>query len=89
VDDRGDQVEKFVGTLVLEEDGGAFIEVPFDVKERYGRARQPVTASLNGYRFETTIATYGGRYYVGVRKQVRAAAGIERGDTVQVELEPR
>ena len=62
------------------------IEIPFDVKARFGRARAPVIVSINGYSFRTTVAVYGGRPYVGLRREVREAAQVEVGETVSVEI---
>jgi hypothetical protein len=75
---------------VVETEGpGAFVEVPFDVKAEFGRARAPVTATVNDHSWPTTVAVYGGRYYVGLRREVREAAGVKPGDSVSVTLEPR
>jgi hypothetical protein len=70
------------------EGGGHFIEVPFDVKEEFGRARQPVKASVNGHGYRTTIAVYGAKYYLGLRKADATAAGVKAGDIVKVTIEP-
>ncbi len=73
--------------------GELFVEIPFDVKQVYGRARAPVVVSINAVTFRSTVAIYDGRYYVPVRKDRRAAAGVAAGDEVQVSLafdnEPR
>lgn len=63
------------------------VEVPFDVKQRYGRARAAVRGTVNGAVFRTTVAVYGGRYLVGFNKELRERAGIAIGDEVEVTLE--
>jgi hypothetical protein len=63
------------------------VVVPFDVREAFGQARAPVRGTVNGHPFRTTVAVYGGVPYVGFRRDVREAAGIDLGDTVTVELE--
>jgi hypothetical protein len=63
------------------------VEVPLDVRAVFGRSRAPVRCTVNGHTFRTTVATYGGRYYVGFRREIRDAAGLEPGATVTVELE--
>jgi len=74
---------------VLEtEGGGHFIALPFDVKEEFGRARPPVKASVNGHGYRTTIAVYGGKYCLGLRKADADAAGVKAGDIVRVTVEP-
>ena len=73
---------------VLEQRGqGAFVVVPFDVREAYGQARPPVRGTVDGHPFRTTVAVYGGVPHLGFRREVREAAGIEPGDTVAIELE--
>jgi hypothetical protein len=76
----------FKGTLEAEGDG-CLIRVPFDVKEAFGKARAPVKVSLGKYSYRSTVAVYGGEYFVGVRRSHREAAGVSAGDTVAVALE--
>lgn len=68
--------------------GSGFVKLPFDVKKEFGRARSPVKVSINGYSFRSTIAVYGGKYYVPVRSERREAAGVQAGDIVEVRIEP-
>jgi hypothetical protein len=86
-------MKKFKAILGKEGDSGLFLEVPFDVKEEFGRARPPVKVTVNGYAFRTTVSVYGGKYYLGVRKSHRDAAGVEVGDRVEITMalddEPR
>jgi hypothetical protein len=63
------------------------VAVPFDVREAYGEARPPVRGTVNGHPFRTTVAVYGGVPYLGFRREVREAAGIELGQTVTIEVE--
>jgi len=65
-----------------------FLELPFDVREEFGRARLPVLITINGYSYRSTVAVYGGKYMVPVRREHRAGAGLEAGDSVSVSLEP-
>jgi hypothetical protein len=64
------------------------VELPFDVKEAYGTARPKVKATVNDVTLRTTVSVYGGRSYVGFRKEIQAAAGIGIGDRVRVRIEP-
>jgi hypothetical protein len=73
--------------LVETEDEGVFVEVPAD--SELARARAPVTVTINGQSWESTVAAYGGRFYLPLRKGIRRLAHIEPGDTVTVELAPR
>ena len=70
-------------------DGGApAVVVPFDVKAVYGQARPKVKVTVNGVTLRTTIAVYGGRSYIGFRKEICEAAGLQRGKTITVSIEP-
>ncbi len=52
-----------------------------------GAKRFPVAATINGYTWRTTVVRMGGEFLVGMNKEVRAAAGAEAGDTVEVAIE--
>jgi hypothetical protein len=63
------------------------LEIPFDVKAELGKARAPVVATINDHGFRSTVAVYGGRYFLGLNREVREAAGVQAGDHVVVDLE--
>jgi hypothetical protein len=65
-----------------------FIQVPLDVPAVFGKARAPVRGTINGQPFRSTVAVYGGRYYLPVNRALRDAAGVAAGDAVVIELEP-
>jgi len=50
------------------------------------RKRVPVVVKINRYSWRTTIAPYGGEFYIGLRKDVKAAVGADAGDKVKVEM---
>lgn len=63
------------------------IPVPEDVVLAFGRGKRvPVTVTIGGHAFRTTISPYRGGYWVGVSKQNRDAARVEAGEPVDVEL---
>ena len=74
--------------VVETEDEGVFVELKLDVGE-FGRARPPVDVTINGHTWPSTVAVYGGRFYLPLRREVREAADIAPGDTVTVTLAPR
>jgi hypothetical protein len=74
-------------TAVQTEDEGVFVEVPAD--SEFAQARAPVNVTINGQTWESSVAAYGGRFYLPLRKGIRQLARIEPGDTVSVTLEPR
>lgn len=78
--------ERFEGRL--EQHGsGTLLEVPFDVRAVFGKARAPVRGTVNGHPFRTTVAVYGGRYFLGFRREIRDAAGFGDGDLLSIVLE--
>jgi Bacteriocin-protection, YdeI or OmpD-Associated/Domain of unknown function (DUF1905) len=81
------RVERFTAILGGEAGERPVVELPFDVKQRFGRARAPVRGTVDGTDFRTTVAVYGNRYYIGFNKELRERAGIAIGDRVQVALE--
>ena len=52
-----------------------------------GAKRFPVAATINGYTWRTTVVRMGGEFLLGMNKEVRAGAGAEAGDTVDVAIE--
>jgi hypothetical protein len=73
--------------VVQTEDEGVFIELP--AGSELARARAPVTVTINAQSWESSVADFGGRFYLPLRRGIRQMAGIEPGDTVSVTLEPR
>jgi Domain of unknown function (DUF1905)/Bacteriocin-protection, YdeI or OmpD-Associated len=65
-----------------------FIRVPPEVMTALGdKKRLPVKVTINGYTYRTTVAVYGGKFYLGVRREIREAAGVAAGDQLTVRLE--
>jgi hypothetical protein len=52
-----------------------------------GAKRFPVAATLNGYTWRTSVVRMGGEFLLGLSREVRAAAGVQAGDTAQLRLE--
>jgi hypothetical protein len=64
-----------------------FLEIPFDVKAEYGRARLPVKLTINRHVFRSTVAVMHGKYLVSVCREVRDGAGVKAGDELNVQME--
>lgn len=73
----------------VEKGGMALIELPFDVKATFGKARAPVKVTLNGTTtWRTTVSVYGGTSYIGARREIREQTkGFEAGKTITVLVE--
>ena len=52
-----------------------------------GGGRPKVVATVNGYTFRSSIARMGGDYWLGVSVERRAAAGVEGGQVLDVDVE--
>jgi bacteriocin resistance YdeI/OmpD-like protein/uncharacterized protein DUF1905 len=65
----------------------ARLRVPVDLEQIYGRARPPLRVTIGRHTWRTTPGVYDGVAYIGLNKQVRAAAGVEAGDRVDVAME--
>lgn len=63
------------------------IRVPARIVEALGAGkRPPVRVTINGYTYRNTVGVMGGEFMVSVSADVRAAAGVAGGDTVEVGL---
>jgi uncharacterized protein YdeI (YjbR/CyaY-like superfamily) len=51
------------------------------------KKRLPVQVTINGYTYRTTVAVYGGKFYLGVRREIREAAAVTAGDQLTVGIE--
>jgi len=79
---------RFQAKLELEGKTATGINVPADVVERLGSSqRPPVSVTINGYTYRSTIAAYRGVFMLPVSAEVRAAAGVSAGDVIDVDVE--
>ena len=92
--DRGDaqkvggRAVKFRTTIQQGGKTATGIEIPTDVMVALGGGKKPpVTLTVNGYEYRTTVATIDGRSMVGLSAEHRAASGLSGGDEVEVEIE--
>ena len=81
-------MERFEGVVEAAGRGGHVVEIPLDVPAVFGARRAPVRGTVNGAPFRSTVAVYGGRFLLGLNRELReAAGGVAVGDSVVVELE--
>jgi hypothetical protein len=79
---------RFRATLETEGKTATGITVPAEVVDALGGGKRPrVTVTINGHTYRSSVAVLGGRYMLGVSAENRAAAGVEGGQVVDVELE--
>jgi hypothetical protein len=80
---------KFRATVELGGKTATGIEVPDDVVAALGSGgRPPVTVTVRGHCYRTTVARMGGRFLVPLSAENRTAAGVVAGDQVEVDIEP-
>ena len=77
-------------TAELETAGGnaTGLRVPDEfVAELGGGGRPKIVATVNGYRWRSSIARMGGEYWLGVSAANRGGAGVRAGDVLEVDVE--
>ncbi len=79
---------KFASVVELGGKTATGIEVPAEVVEALGKGkRPPVSITVAGYTYRSTVAPMGGRSLVPLSAEHRSAAGVAAGDVVEVEVE--
>ncbi len=67
---------------------GAFVEIPFDVEQTFGKKRVKVKATFDGFPYRGMISRMGSPVYILIiRKDIRAEIGKHIGDFVDVTIE--
>jgi len=79
---------KFRATVELNGKTATGIEVPVEVVEALGTGkRPPVTVTIGGHSYRTTVARMGGRFLIPLSAENRTAAGVAAGEHVDVDIE--
>jgi hypothetical protein len=79
-------MKKTFQATIVRQGSMCYIPVPFDPKPVFGKLRAPVTVTLNGYTYPSTIASMGGGPCIPLRRSNREAARLEGGETLRVTL---
>ena len=82
---------KFCSKILQNENmDAAYVEVPYDIKELFGKGRLLVNATFDGIPYRGQVVKMGTPcYIIGVTKQIRKQIGKSFGDTVEVVLQER
>jgi hypothetical protein len=65
--------------------GGAYIEFPFDPAESFGKSgRVRVVCAFDGVEYRGSLVKMGGRYVIGVLKEILGSLGKGYGDSLAV-----
>lgn len=86
-------------TAVIQKAGdidGAYIRVPLDIREVFGRGRVKVHATFDGVPYDGSVVNMGVKnpdgsvcYILGMRKDIRQKLGKSPGDTTVVVISER
>lgn len=69
------------------ENGGAWVEVPFDAKAEFGSGRPKVKVLFDKkVKYRGSLVKMGDTYVLGVRKDIREKLGKVPGDTISVQI---
>ncbi len=75
---------------------GAYIEIPFDIKDEFGKGRVKVHATFDGEPYDGSVVNMGIKhedgsicYIIGLRKDIRAKIGKQAGEGVKVTITER
>lgn len=75
---------------------GAYVEVPFDIKEVFGKGRVKVHVTFDGIPYDGSMVNMGVKnpdgsvcYMIGVRKDIRNKISKQAGDIVNVSVQER
>lgn len=67
---------------------GAYVEIPFDVKETFGKGRVKVHATFDGEPYDGSLVRMKTPYHIiGIRKDIREKINKQPGDIIKVTIE--
>jgi hypothetical protein len=79
---------RFLTTIELGGKTATGIPVPEEVVLGLGRGKRvPVTVTIGGHTYRSTIAAYNGAYMLPLAAEHREAAGVAAGQEVEVDVE--
>lgn len=74
--------------------GGAYVRVPFDIRNEFGKGRVKVSATFNGIPYSGSILNMGVKnpdgsicYIIGIRKDIQKEMNRYPGDTITVTIQ--
>ena len=93
-----DDSKKYLFHAILEPvagKGGAYVRVPYDIREKFSKGRLKVHAWFDGIPYDGSIVNMGVRnedgsvcYILGVRKDIRERMGKGIGEEIEVKFIP-
>jgi hypothetical protein len=76
----------FCAEVLSSGQGGHAVVVPAEVAVTFARKRVPVVATVNGVEYRSRLMVYGGKSYLGLRKELLRQLGVSVGDQITVDL---
>lgn len=80
----------------LEDNGGAYVIFPHDIRSEFGKGRVKVHVEFDGVPYDGSIVNMGVKdedgnicYIIGVLKSIRKRLGVSDGDTLRVKVTER
>src|SRR4051812_38401401 len=67
--------------------GGHAVVVPMEIAAMFATKRPAVLARVDGVEYRSRLAVYGGKSYLGLRKDLLRRIGREAGEVVEITLE--
>ena len=67
--------------------GGHAVVVPKEIAAAFATKRPAVLARVDGVEYRSRLAVYGGKSYLGLRKELLRQIGRETGEVVEISLE--
>ena len=85
------QMHEFDAVIIKKPDmDAAYVEIPFDVKEVFGKGRVLVHATIDGEPYDGQLVKMKTPcHIIGIRKDIRSKIGKQAGDTVHITLRER
>lgn len=95
VKNMNEKLYKFESVIeAVPDKGGAYVRVPFDIRNEFGKGRVKVSATFNGIPYSGSIVNMGVKnpdgsicYIIGVRKDIQNEINRYPGDTVTVTIQ--
>ncbi|MDR7274367.1 YdeI/OmpD-associated family protein [Catenuloplanes atrovinosus] len=79
---------EFTTEVLLSGKSATGLRVPEEVVEALGAGKKPpVSVTINGYGYRSTVAVMGGVFMLPLSAEHRKGAGVSAGDTVTVTVE--
>lgn len=82
------KIQTFQAEIHSHDSGGAYVIVPFDVEEVYGKKRVKIIATIDGERYQGSLVRMGTPHHILIiLKAIREKIGKQAGDVVEVSIQ--